>query len=175
MAIIAFIVAGPLFAQNANRFEFEVDPIAFALKGYSVHGIYVHEKLRFDLGVFGIEQPESFTGNKGFDTYSTGYGLKVNYLLNESETWFAGVGVGYLNNEITFRETNQVQDDKVIGVGLHTGYRFFFFNNALQNLYFAPWVSFDYNFHLNDIEFSAAEYKKSGFSIFPTIHVGYRF
>ena len=82
----------PLSAQTNNpiRFEVEADPIAYALQGYSFHGILVINRLRIDGGIFGIAQPEGYSGNDGFHTYSSGYGLKVNYLLNKKETLFAG-------------------------------------------------------------------------------------
>jgi hypothetical protein len=67
--------------ERKSRFELEIDPIAYVLNGYSVHGIYVFNKTRFDIGVFGIEQPEGFDGNDGFKVKIQGVGAKINCLL----------------------------------------------------------------------------------------------
>lgn len=169
-----------MFAQekpNVNRFELEIDPIAYILKGYSFHGIYVHNKIRTDLGVFGILQPEGFGGNDGFQVKTQGVGVKMNYLLNKSESWFAGVGFGYANNNIELIETSESQSQKTLGIGIHLGYRWFPLIKSekfYKNLYLAPWCSIDYNWALNDVNFVNHPYKQKPVSFFPTIHIGYK-
>jgi hypothetical protein len=165
-------------SNSTSRFELESDPIAFALKGYSLHGIYVYQNLRTDLGIFGIEQPESYSGNEGFQIQSAGVGLKVNYLLNEAQTWFAGVGTGYSENNITFKESGEKHVHKLFGIGVHIGYRWFMFNkseSAFRNLYLTPWASIDYNKPLNSVSFAQQNYTQQTWSVFPTVHIGYKF
>ncbi len=158
-----------------NRFEIEVDPIAFGLNGYSFHGIFVHKKWRFDAGVFGLTQPESFSGNKGFEVKSNGFGVKVNYLLNKKETWFAGVDAGYAFHKATHKESKVSDKGQTIGIGVHTGYRFFLSRkNWLQKVYLAPWVSFGYEVPVENIRFKQVEYKEKRWTVFPTIHIGYK-
>jgi hypothetical protein len=175
------IMAGfalPAVAQKSQRFEAEVDPIAYALKGYSLHGIYVKNHFRTDLGVFGIEQPEGYSGNKGYKVKSDGVGLKVNYLLDKKEHWFSGLGVGYANNKIVQEETQQSARQGVVSVGAHIGYRWFLLGkkeNAWHNLYLTPWMSVDYNMPLQSVKFESEGYSQKAFSIFPTVHIGYRF
>jgi hypothetical protein len=163
---------------NNTRFEVEVDPIAYALNGYSLHGILVHKKLRFDVGVFGIKQPDGYSGNKGFSTYTSGYGLKVNYLFGKNETWFSGVGLGYSTNHVTHQATNQENKQAVVGVGVHIGYRWFMFKqrtSMVKNLYLGPWASLDFNTADKKIAAANQNYIQPRFSIFPTVHIGYKF
>lgn len=163
---------------QVSRFEVEIDPIAYGLQGYSVHCIYVKKRLRTDLGVFGIAQPEGYGGNKGFQVNTHGIGLKLNYLLNEKETWFAGIGTGYAVNSIERNETVETHSQKLISVGAHLGYRWFAFKNkdsAWKNLYLAPWCSVDYNSPLKKVSFNDAVYKQKALSFFPTVHIGYKF
>lgn len=184
LIMLTLMVSLNIFAQiksdsiptKKHKWEIETDPIAFALNGYSAHGIYLYKRIRFDFGVFGISQPESYTGNKGFDVNSVGVGLKVNYLLNRRENWFAGVGTGYGKNQILHRESNQRQNQQIISWGVHTGYRLYLFKKIEKGkIYLTPWVSFDYNIPLNKVVFTQTTYKTNSFSIFPTIHLGYRF
>lgn len=164
--------------QNRGHIELEVDPIAYILSGFSFHTIYVKNKIRTDVGVFGILQPEGFGGNEGFRVKTKGTGLKINYLLDKKKTWFAGLGFGYSNNNIEFIETKESQIQNSLGVGIHSGYRWFMFNKsekAYKNFYLAPWASIDYNFSLNEVEFESRSYTQKPVTFFPTVHVGYKF
>ncbi len=170
------------FAQSSKntlkpgRFELEIDPIAYMLKGYSVHGIYRINRMRFDLGVFGIEQPGAYTGNKDFTTYTQGIGGKINYLLNAKQTWFAGIGGGYADSQITLKETNATQHLYNWSLGVLAGYRFYLLRNTRMNgLYLTPWASIDYNMPVNSVHFEGKTYLLKRWSVFPTIHIGYRF
>lgn len=164
--------------EKHSRLEIEIDPIAYILQGYSFHGIFAYNRLRTDLGVFAIVQPEGFTGNKGFQVNTNGFGLKVNYLLNEKQTWYTGIGFGYSNNNIKQLKTDKTQSESVFGFGLHLGYRWFMFKNVsnkFRSLYLSPWFSIDYNFPLNSIYFDGDDYTQKAITFFPTIHIGYKF
>jgi hypothetical protein len=105
--IIAFLVwtGVQVHAQSHfNYFEVEADPIAYILNGYSLHGVFVSHRIRTDLGVFGIQQPEGYGGNRGFQVYSKGVGMKVNYLLGNKHKWFSGLGFGYSHNNVQHLE-----------------------------------------------------------------------
>ncbi len=167
-----------LAQEHTSLIEVEIDPIAYALKGYSIHGIYTKNKIRTDLGFFGIMQPEGYGGNDGFQVKSQGFGLKLNYLLNENKTWYAGIGTGYSNNIIKLKENSETHEQKMVSVGVHVGYRWFAFkkvDNVWKNLYLTPWFSIDYNKPLKEVNFSRTEYNQKAISIFPTVHIGYKF
>lgn len=132
--------------EKANSpFGIEVDPIAYIFNGYSLHGIYQTTGCwSFDVGVFGILEPEFYSSNKGFETIHKGVGAKVHYHLQGKDTkgFYVGLGNGYS----TMGATNKESKTKVIGyswsAGIHTGYRFFMFNNNnSRGLYLTPWVS----------------------------------
>lgn len=178
IAVLLMSTALQGFAQNQRRIEIETDPIAFALNGYSFHFIHVSKRFRTDLGIFGIHQPDGYSPNKGYDIQSAGAGLKLNYLMNKTETVFAGIGFGYYENNIQHIESGTSAVHKVASVGFHAGYRWFMFRksaNSFRNLYLTPWASMDYNRPLNNILFEKNGYKQSAFSIFPTVHIGYKF
>lgn len=175
---VMLMMAGEIFAQKSQRIELEIDPIAYALKGYSVHLIHVQNRWRKDLGVFAIQQPEGYGPNVGYKVYSAGVGAKLNYLLNKKETWFAGIGGGYVENNIKHIVSAQTAVQKLVSFGVHAGYRWSPFRNsgsAFKGLYIAPWASLDYNHTLNAVRFDAGPYKQAKLSVFPTVHLGYKF
>lgn len=159
-----------------NTFEVEVDPIAYAMKGYSVHGIYNHKHIRFDLGVFGIEQPGSITGNRDFEVMTRGFGLKVNYLVKSSKGLYAGLDAGYAANDVTLKMNLQNDKGHNLSLGAHAGYRFFIFpqnNRFLSGLYITPWAGISYNYIYDNVKLSG--YKEGNIGYFVTLHIGYRF
>lgn len=173
-----------LLAVNAqdkklkNSLEIEVDPIAYILKGYSAHGIYQANHFRYDLGVFGIEQPESYHGNKGYSLMSRGVGAKVTYLIKGIPGFYTGLGSGLAFHEAKNTTSLEKAHGTSASIGIILGYRLFFKNVKspdLKGLYLTPWASFDYNYHFKKIAFENYDFNMKTFSIFPTIHIGYRF
>lgn len=175
---VILMMAGEIFAQKSQRIELEIDPIAYALKGYSVHLIHVQNRWRKDLGVFAIQQPQGYGPNSGYSIFSAGVGAKLNYLLNKKETWFAGIGGGYVENNIRQIATEQTAVQKLLSIGVHAGYRWSPFRNSksvFRGLYLAPWASLDYNHALNAVKWDKSSYQQARFSVFPTVHLGYKF
>lgn len=180
--IMAFIPG--FIAANAQKnilrstWEVEIDPIAYILNGYSAHIIYQKNHLRYDLGFFGIKQPEAFHGNKGYTVTSLGVGVKTTYLINGIPGFFTGLGSGLAFHKAQNSTSLEKADGISAGLGVILGYRVFFRNVKspnLKGLYFSPWVSFDYNYSFRKIAFTDYDFKNKTFSIFPTIHIGYRF
>lgn len=77
-----------------------------------------------------------------------------------------------MKNNIKQKVSNIKEEQNSIGIGLHTGLRFSLFKTKF---YISPWVSLDYKFPLNKIQFNDDEYKTRKISIFPTIHLEYNF
>lgn len=159
-------------SEKLHPFAIEVDPIAYILSGYSIHGLYQYKKFRFDVGIYGLKQPQFYSDNKDFTTRTMGVGFKTNYFLNRSETWFIGAGLGWTKERIEQKISSRREKQNFIGLGVHTGLRFNLFKTRF---YISPWVSLDYNFPLDKIQFESDEYKTKKISIFPTIHLGYKF
>jgi hypothetical protein len=161
-----------------TTFELEVDPLAYLMKGYSVHAIFAPGHLRFDAGVYGLELPQGMRSNTGFSTRYGGYGLKVNYSFHGIKGLFVGVGGGYTTEEATHLESGTSAIGHTIGVGVQVGYRFFLMKDANgqhRGLYLAPWIGLDRNFHVDEVHFDGLDYTQRDWQPFPTVHIGYRF
>src|SRR5699024_3737845 len=78
-----------------GQVEVEVDPIAYALNGYSGHIAYGFDPLRISLGGFGADQPEFFHGNEGWKARSRGITMKVDYLLQKQAGYYVGLDATY--------------------------------------------------------------------------------
>ena len=180
--IFCFALLGnQLMAQTetlsfSKTWELEVDPLAYLLHGYSVHGIYNHKHLRFDAGIFGIEQPAAITGKKDFKVITRGFGLKVNYMIKKVNGMYAGLDLGYAANEVTFKESDRTDTGHNLSLGAHAGYRFFMFPqkaNALGGIYLTPWAGISYNHVYDAVKLD--NYKERALGFFATFHLGYRF
>jgi hypothetical protein len=161
-----------------SDWEIEVDPIAYILKGYSLHGIYQSNHLRYDLGVFGIQQPEKYHGNEGYTLISRGFGAKLTWLIKGIPGFYTGLGSGLAFHEAKNNVSKEKADATSTSIGALIGYRFFFRNLKspdIKGFYVTPWVSFDYNYYTRKFDFADYTFRTSTFSIFPTIHLGYRF
>jgi hypothetical protein len=181
LILLLTILSGQFAAQTdplkfKKTFEIEIDPIAYLLKGYSVHGVYNLNHFRFDLGVFAIETPGSLIGNKGYEIRSSGYGLKVNYMFDKVNGLYAGLDFGYGEVKATNSESSAADTGHNVSLGAHLGYRIFLFpksENALQGIYLTPWAGVGYNHFYDEIKFN--DYKDNRLGYFATFHIGYRF
>jgi hypothetical protein len=143
LLFILIFISSKAIAQSRKlsfdkTFEIEVDPIAYLLNGCSFHAIYSHNHFRYDAGFFGIERPESLSGNKGFKTFTTGFGVKANYVRKKVNGAYVGIDVGYLKNNITEKITNGKDISRSVSFGTHIGYRFFLFpkkSTTLSGIY----------------------------------------
>jgi hypothetical protein len=181
LIIVLALISSQLMAQKDSlrfkkTFEIEVDPLAYLLKGYSVHGIYNHNHLRFDLGYFGIEIPGEWIGNENYTIRNTGFGLKINYMLKKVNGLYSGIDFGYGETTATENESKLQDKGHNLSLGTHLGYRIFLFpnqKNALNGLYLTPWAGISYNHVYDKIKFE--NYKNSKLGYFATFHIGYRF
>jgi hypothetical protein len=179
---LIFILVFPL-QSNAqrqpvqNRFELEADPIAFIFNGYSLHTGYTMSHMRFDIGVFGIKQPNFPLENKSFSIFSSGAGIKADYLLRKNRGIFFGLQSDYATDKIRLKTSKDSQSVSCFTLGLRTGYRFMLGNEEHQfkGIYLAPWVALIHSFNPANITNSGQQYIQPNWSIFPTIHLGYRF
>ena len=163
------------FSGSALSLEIEVDPIAYALKGYSLHLVYPQETTRFDVGVFAIELPED-SDNANFDVYFQGYGLKWDYFGKDPDGLFAGIQASVVEAQFTYNNSSSLYHEEstsrtVNNYGVRIGYRFGF-----GNAFVSPWISVDYNeISGEDVKFGDETYQQKTVTFFPTVHLGYRF
>ncbi|MCP4296969.1 MAG: hypothetical protein GY786_15305, partial [Proteobacteria bacterium] len=165
-----------LFLESAHaEVEIEIDPIAYALKGNSLHLIYSGASSRVDLGTFALELPEA-EKNENYTVYFKGQGIKWDYFGKSVEGVFWGIQAS--STEVNFRfedpsdssntgETNR----RVNNYGIRVGYRF-----GSDGFYITPWISVDKNELLgDDVVLQGEKYDFEETSYFPTVHVGYQF
>ena len=155
-----------------GQVEVEVDPIAYALNGYSGHIAYGFDPLRISLGGFGADQPEFFHGNEGWEARSRGITMKVDYLLPKLGGYFVGLDATYSWNDYTLKSTNETQSQNALGLGVRTGYRFTF---KKTGFYMVPWFSVSYPFNTEEVVISGEKFESSRVLVFPTIHLGWQF
>jgi len=180
LVLIQFTGYAQLSAERPH-FGVETDPIAYALKGYSLHGVYQPiGRWSYDVGIFGIQEPEGFSGNKGFDVSHRGVGVKAHYHFqgNSTRGFYVGGGTGYAFIQAKHRQSETEASGLAVSVGPHIGYRLFLFKQREspgKGLYLTPWVSIDYQVYRKKMEFENADFKQNRWSYFPTVHIGYRF
>jgi len=153
--------------------DVEVDPIAYALDGYSLHVGVTHDRWRFDLGAFAIGVPEAVHGNDGFSASFDGIGAKVQYFpLAPARRLFVGVGAD-MARLLVERDGSQLAERTTgVSAGVHVGWRI----GLPYDLYLTPWVSVGYALTGADpITLGGATFEQSPWTIFPTVHLGYTF
>ncbi|NML21252.1 autotransporter outer membrane beta-barrel domain-containing protein [Pseudoflavitalea sp. G-6-1-2] len=181
-------VSASIYAQQATEkkkghIELEVDPIAYFLKGYSFHAGYQLNRIRYDVGVFGLETPEAFTSNDDYLEKSNGVGIKADYLLGKKAGgFFVGLEADYTWTKVSIKKsTVPSQTGEAFAAGIRGGYRIMFGRsaNAQKGFYLTPWIGIDRIFHTKNVHFPAqgtrAKYKQEDWRFFPTIHLGWRF
>ena len=155
-----------------SQVEVEADPIAYVLNGYSGHLAYVFDPARVSVGVFGVDVPQFFHGNEGWDLRSRGATVKVDYLISKLKGLFVGIDTGYQRSEYTLESAEETEDQDLFGAGVRTGYRYFFRDTGF---YVVPWVSVSYQFNAEDIVINGERFEQGQVQVFPTLHLGWRF
>lgn len=158
-------------SKDMARFDFELDPLAYALDGYSLHVGAGWGRYRFDVGNFALGLPSWLHGQEDFKASFGGFGVKLDAFLNDEEQVGAFVGLesAYTVVQIQDDRTRQSASARTISAGARIGYRF----ELPANLYVSPWVGFGYR--LGDMPVAGGRaFEMSPWTIFPTIHLGYR-
>ncbi|WP_397235870.1 hypothetical protein [Parapedobacter composti] len=164
-----------VFAQPEKNhgFDIEVDPIAFALNGFSLHGGYLTGAWRFDLGVFGLDVPKWAHGNEGFEARAIGAGWKADRFFRKApDGFFVGVEGNVTKTTITHTASAGKKDVMEYSLGIRGGYRW---NTGLANLYVTPWLGLGYILNAKDRTINGEVYKTGPFQSFPTVHIGWKF
>lgn len=169
--VVAFLLlAAP--APASAQIEVEVDPMAYAMEGFSLHLAWLLGPVRMNVGTFGIRVPEVVHGNEGWTNTMRGIGVKVDYVGDSRAGLFAGVEGGVMRMKYDLAASSSHETRAVVGMGARAGYRSFI---GSRGLYLAPWVGIGYNMNGDPVHVDGAEFERSALSVFPTIHVGWRF
>lgn len=172
----AFLLSASNAAQakdsGSPRFDVEIDPFAYALDGYSLHLGIFHGRIRYDLGIFGIDVPEMFHGQGDFTQSADGVGLKADYLWRESGGWFTGVSTDITRNEYRHVTSGDAAIRMEGGISARAGYRFVIY----RRITITPWVAVGYIlFNGEPVRIEGDTFERKGYGIFPTVHFGWLF
>jgi hypothetical protein len=159
-------------AERRAHLDAETDPTAFILSGYSLHLGLGWKRARLDLGGYAMDLPAFAHGNEGFDASFYGAGAKLQYFLFAAQRGaFVGVDAGVMRLRARFNETGESASDTQFGVGVNAGYRFM----LPAGFYATPWLGVGYTLSARDLVVASETFKANPLTIFPAIHVGYRF
>lgn len=172
IAALALALAASTASASPVHGDVEIDPTAYALSGYSIHVGIGYEHLRVDLGNFAMALPQFVHGDDGFDVAFDGYGAKLQYWLRDDQTGlFAGVDGGVVRMHARLQGSDLAADDIQIGAGIQAGYRF----SLPANFYATAWLGVGYAFSADDMMLGGKTFEASPITVFPAIHLGYRF
>lgn len=168
LAMLA-VLSGP--GEAGAQIEIEADPIAYGLNGYSFHVAGVLGSTRLSIGTFGADVPEWVHGNDGWSSAVRGAGIKLDYLGSRMDGLFVGVEGGYMRMSYGL-DGRSPEKRTEIGAGVRGGYRL---DVGGSGLYVVPWMGVGYNFGGGDIVIGEERFEYGPITIFPTVHIGWRF
>jgi hypothetical protein len=170
--VVVATIYFPLCGYAETKYYLESDPIAFALKGYSLHGGLESSGFRFQAGVFGAEVPKSLRDNKDFEVKQRGVGIKVDYYGRNPGGVFYGLEYGHTKKIFTLSSTNEKEERPANLIGIRTGYKYI----INDRFYLTPWISLKRNISsVSPVELSGQTYHDSAWQVFATIHLGVQF
>jgi hypothetical protein len=158
--------------KHTNMLDIELDPIAYAANGFSVHGGWRIDHWRLDVGAFGAELPSFLLSSDAFTSRFAGFGLKLDYHIHDDVGGaFFGIAASRALNTITHNATRSSDTQTMHELSVRVGYEF----DLSWGLYLAPWVSVGTAFGTKDVTIDGDTLEAQGpVMLFPTIHLGYR-
>jgi len=170
--IVAALVCFPSMVKAEDKIFIEVDPIAYALKGYSLHGGVEMDGFRFQIGAFGLDIPESTSNNQNYKLRQTGVGFKIDYFGDDDKGAFVGIEYGATKVVYTLASTTFTDTRPANLAGIRIGYKYV----NKSGFYVIPWVGIDKNISdTSPINPRGEIYNISEYLIFPTVHLGVQF
>ena len=171
LAALLSALAAPAHAADL-RVDVELDPLAYALEGHSVHVGVGAGRFRFDLGAFGLELPDWASPNTAFDAGFSGFGAKAHaHWFDDGTGPFAGVGLGAVRTVVQHRETGLAARDTTLAVGVEVGWLV----PLVAGLYVKPWIGVSRTLGAQDFVVEGERFEAVRWQVFPTVHVGYLF
>ena len=172
LLVLALAPAAAAEPPAALRADAEIDPTAYALGGYSVHVGAGAGRFRGDLGGFALELPGFVHGNDGFGASFHGFGAKLQVFASPRQAGpYAGIGLGLVRFRVTRDGTDLAREDLELSVDLHAGWRF----ELPASFYATAWLGVGRSIGAGDVTLDGETFERSPWTIFPAVHVGYRF
>lgn len=163
----------PATVAGANlHADAEVDPTAYVLDGYSVHVGVGYKRLRVDLGAYAMKLPKAVHGHDDLDVSFDGFGVKLQYFLFAEQTGgFVGVDGGVARPMVAKPAMQLAERNTEFGIGVNFGWRF----DIAGGFYATTWLGLGYTLNAHDVMLGDSKYEASRFTVFPAVHLGYRF
>ncbi len=179
VTILLFFSLFIRLSSQSNHFEFELDPIAYAIGGGSGHIAFTWKNERIQLGYGQLSIPKFMRNHEELDESFKAIALKWDYFFgkeNASQGFFAGPTFDIL----FVKYANQLEyslKEKKVNIGIRGGYKFNLFKNSeyLNGLYLTPWIGTSWSPSSNSFEIQDHTYSKKAFTFFPTLHLGWSF
>ncbi len=154
------------------RADAEVDPTAYVLDGFSVHVGVGYKRLRVDLGAYAMRLPKLVHGHDDLRVSFDGYGVKVQYFLFAEQTGgFVGVDGGIMRPTVAKPAMQLAERNTEVGLGVNFGWRF----DIASGFYATAWLGLGYTLNAHGVMLGDSKYEASRFTVFPAVHLGYRF
>lgn len=171
LALVTAGVNGRASAQEQFHADVEIDPLAYVLRGHSVHVGLGYEHLRFDLGAFAADVPSFLESDDDFRTSASGFGLKfMVFPFAEQRGLFVGIDANLTRAWIQRRGSDLATDDVSVSTGVLLGVRI----PLPAGFYVSPWIGVGYGFGGDDVTLGGQRYESNALTVFPTIHLGYQ-
>lgn len=158
--------------QQMLQVDLEVDPLAYALAGASLHVGLRWRRLRLDLGAFAAEIPRAVHGQDDFSDRFHGWGLKLDLALRADGSGpFVGVEASVLVDDLVDERTARHERARSYLAGPRAGWRF----ELPARFYLVPWLGVGLRGGERNVEVGERTFERGRWMVFPTLHVGYRF
>lgn len=179
IALVFWIVSAAVVSADAPRSpsvwhaDFEIDPIAYALSGHSLHVGLGHGPWRLDLGNFAADVPAFLESDDAFRSSASGFGVKLQYFpFVDQKGLFVGVQGDFARTSVRERGSDLAASRFGVSTGLCAGLRI----PLPAGLYISPWLVVSYAFGRDDVVLGDVRYDMSGaWEVLPFIHLGYHF
>ena len=176
----------PIFTRDyASRLSIEVDPVAYLMKGYSLHVRYqpmFSDRFLIGLGAYAMDLPEYFLNanatnrDKGWEVrirnayllYGEFYPRRANY------GWFIGEQIGFQG----FRASNnrEVQGSTTFNNVLLMTYIGYSWHPYKGSFYLKPWVGAGFTQKIDGTNrIGSLKYEVGPWIPFAALHIGYTF
>lgn len=164
--------AEPAAPQEAFHADFEIDPTAYVLSGFSLHVGLGWRKFRLDLGNYAMALPQFLHGSDDFDASFSGYGAKLQWFpFAEQRGLFVGVDAGVTRARFDRKDSDLSARQVTLGAGAQVGYRL----PLAAGFYATGWIGVSYGFGSEDVTLGGATFESNPITVFPAIHLGYQF
>jgi hypothetical protein len=144
LVILVVVITSVSGEEKKNKFEFELDPLAYLIGGGSGHLAYTWKNERIQLGYGQLILPDGMRNNQEVSESFKAIALKWDYFFFNDDPiqgFFAGPTFDYLFLDYKDEKGNQFNDTQ-FNIGIRAGYKFDLFksNKYLSGLYLTPWA-----------------------------------